>query len=105
MKLFNTTILSAAILATLSLPALAGSKRTPANAPNIPCLNAVNSAFNNKWRPLHDMLRIEGLNLSEKERTDLHNESQRLLLAKADAIKTCNSNSHTPLSQILAPFK
>lgn len=106
MNKLNNLFLAAVLLTSFSTPAVAGTKRKPANSPNIQCLNAVNDAFNEKWKPVHDMIRIEGPDLAEKERRDLHNESRRLLLAKADAIQTCNKNTkNVPLSKILEPFK
>lgn len=91
-------ILAAAAMAN------AGTKRKPANAPNILCLNSVSEAFHTKWDPIRDQIRSENA-ISEKQRSVLHKESKKLLLAKAGAIKTCNNNAkNISLKKVLAPF-
>jgi hypothetical protein len=101
MKKTLTTLFLLAVATTAN----AGTKRKPANAPNIPCLNAVSEAFHQKWDPIRDQIRTEANDSNEKQRRDLHNESRRLLLAKAEAIKTCNSNAkNISLKKVLAPF-
>lgn len=90
----------------LAITAHAGTKRKPANTPNVPCLNSVSESFHNKWDPIRDQIRTEAGNLPAKQKRALHKESRRLLLAKAEAIRTCNSNAkNLSLEKVLAPFK
>jgi len=98
-------MLTTLFILTTAMAANAGTKRKPANAANLPCLNAVSEAFHQKWDPIRDQIRTEANDVSEKHRQDLHKESRRLLLAKANAVKACNSNSkNISLKKVLAPF-